>query len=267
MDTAVTVGCIGCGSMGSALVRAFVKKISANTITVSARRYEHARALAEETGCRAVQTNAEVAARSRYLFLAVKPAVVADVLADIKNDIPEHHVVISLAAGVSLEQLRSLTHNPVVRIMPNMAAVVAEGMTAICFSDTLSADDRANIVELLAAAGKTDVVDERLFDCVTAVSGSGIAYVCLFIEALADAAVRYGMTRAQAYAYAVETVQGTAELLRQTKRHPADLKDAVCSPGGTTIAAVAALEKAGFRAAIGDAVTAAYIASGAPQKQ
>lgn len=253
-----TTGCIGCGSMGGAIVRAICRKYSAAAVLVSALHPEHAQKIAGETGCRAAEKNTEVASAAQYLFIAVKPQYVAGVMQEISGSIRKDAVIISMAAGISLENLRKLSPVPVVRIMPNMPAQIGEAMTALCCGDDVPAGALADITELLQSAGKVEKVDEKLMDCVTAVSGSGPAYAFMFIEALADAAVRFGMPRKQAYIYAAQTLKGSAAMVLEDGRCPGALKDTVCSPAGTTIEGVAALEKAGFRAAVIDAVTAAY---------
>ncbi|MBP3709714.1 MAG: pyrroline-5-carboxylate reductase [Treponema sp.] len=253
-----TVSFIGCGAMGSALVRAICKKHNPQLVAVSDAHGEKAQTLAKETGCRAVRTNAEAAAFGTYVFLAVKPAVIADIVHEIDGALQDDAVLVSMAAGVTLEKLRALTSKPIVRIMPNTPAQIAEGMIALCCTSDVPENKLADITSLLEHAGIVERVDETLFDCVTAVSGSGPAYVFLFIEALADAAVRCGMTRTQAYTYAAQTVKGAAAMVQQSGKTPAQLKDAVCSPGGTTIEALAALEKNGLRSAVFDAVKAAY---------
>ncbi|MBQ9494042.1 MAG: pyrroline-5-carboxylate reductase [Treponema sp.] len=258
MPNKVTVSFIGCGAMGGALVRAICKKYNPQLVVVSDAHGESAQALAKETGCRAVRTNVEAASLGKYVFLAVKPAAIANVVREISDALQDEAALISMAAGVTLEKLRALTSKPIVRIMPNTPAQVAEGMIALCCTSDVPEHDVYAITTLLGHAGVVERVDETLFNCVTAVSGSGPAYVFLFIEALADAAVRCGMTRVQAYTYAAQTVKGAAVMVQQSEKTPAQLKDSVCSPGGTTIEALAALEKGGLRSTVFDAVKAAY---------
>ena len=142
--------------------------------------------------------------------------------------------------------------------MPNMPAAIGEAMTALSANSVAKEEDIATVKTLLEAAGKVEIVDEKLMDCVTAVSGSGPAFVFMFIEAMADAAVKLGMPRAQAYTYAAQTVKGSSAMVLESGKHPAVLKDGVCSPAGTTIEGVAALERSGFRNSVIEAVTAAY---------
>jgi pyrroline-5-carboxylate reductase len=261
------IGFIGCGSMGGALVQAMVKQISADNILVSAAHYEHAQKLAEKTGCIACKTNIQVAEEADILFLAVKPLYMTQILHEIKGNLKNSVVVVSMAAGITLERLSAdLPDTEIIRIMPNMPAAVGEAMTALCCTDGVKAETVACIAALLSYAGKVETVPEKLMDCVTAVSGSGPAYAFIFIEAMADAAVRFGMPRRQAYIYAAQTLKGAAAMVLTDERCPGALKDAVCSPAGTTIEGVAALEKAGFRSAVIDAVTAAHDKAAAMKK-
>lgn len=252
------IACIGCGVMGSAFMSAIAKKVSPADITVSDKFIESANAFAKKTGCN-VGTNCEAVKGAKYIFLAVKPAFVKEVLEDVKDCLEKDSIIISMAAGISLDFLESnIPSQRFIRIMPNMPAQISEGMTALCYKCDISESELAEVISLIEATGKVEVVDEKLMDCVTAVSGSGPAYAFMFIEAMADAAVKLGMPRKQAYTYAAQTLKGAATMALQDERNPAALKDAVCSPGGTTIEAVAALEKYGFRNAVIEAVTAAH---------
>ena len=263
----ITVSVIGFGAMGGAVIRALCKKIDPHSVKVSARHFEHAEAIAAETKCIAFPTNAEAARTSDFVFIAVKPACVPSVLQEISSALREDAVVVSMAVGISLDTLSGACGKPAVRIMPNMPVSVGEGMTAIAASSDVSEERIAAVCAILEASGRVERVDEKLMDCVTAVSGSGPAYAFVFIEALADAAVRCGMPRKAAYVYAAQTVKGAAAAVLAGGKSPAALKDAVCSPGGTTIEGIAALEKAGFRSAVFDAVKAAYEKSAAMGKR
>ena len=191
----ITVSVIGCGAMGGAVIRALCKRIDPQSVKVSAKHFEHAEAIAAETKCVAVPTNSEAAQKSDYVFIAVKPAYVLSVLEEISGSLKDDATVVSMAAGVPLEALSQASGKPAVRIMPNMPVSVGEGMTALAASSDVSEERVAAICTLLEASGKVERVDEKLMDCVTAVSGSGPAYAFVFIEALADAAVRSGMPR------------------------------------------------------------------------
>lgn len=260
------VGCIGSGNMGRALVGPMKKMICGKDIFVSAKHYENAIKFSEEECVVACRTNVEVAKNSDVIFLAVKPAFIKEVLEEIKDAV-QGKIIVSMAAGVNLYGIYyDLGKNPenlVIRIMPNMPAAIGEAMTALSVCEDSKMDDAAKekvnfVIKLLECSGKVEVVPEKLMDCVTAVSGSGPAYAFMFIEAFADAAVQFGMPRKQAYTYAAQTVLGAAKMVLETGEAPAVLKDAVCSPGGTTIQGVAALEKNGMRASVFEAVKAAY---------
>lgn len=253
----MTISCIGTGAMGGAIMRAVCKKNDVSQICVTDKNTEMGKKFAAENGCSFVASNKEVLS-SKYIFLAVKPQFLGDVFDEIKNDIKSDSVIISMAAGVKIEKLQSFAPKArFVRMMPNVCAQIGEAMTAVTKSDSVTDEEFEHVKEILSAAGKVEVVPEKLMDCVTAVSGSGPAFVFMFIEALADGAVRCGMPRSQAYTYAAQTVYGSAGMVLQSGTHPAALKDMVCSPAGTTIEGVAALEKNNFRASVIEAVSAA----------
>lgn len=260
------VGCIGSGNMGKALVGPMKKIVNGKDIFVSAKHFENAVMFSGEEGVVACRTNTEVAKNSDIIFLAVKPAFIKEVLEEIK-DYVQGKTIVSMAAGVNLYgiffDLGKNPENLVIRIMPNMPAAIGEAMTALSVCEDSKMDSGVQekvdfVIKLLKCSGKVEVVPEKLMDCVTAVSGSGPAYVFMFIEAFADAAVQFGMPRKQAYTYAAQTVLGSAKMVLETGTAPAVLKDAVCSPGGTTIQGVAALEKNGMRSAVFEAVKAAF---------
>lgn len=254
------VGCIGIGVMGSALMESVIRVTGAKQVLV----FDHDTAKAEmfsrKTGCTLASSNKEVAKGADFVFLAVKPQYLPGVLEEISLSISPETVVVSMAAGVKLEFIKKHLdgHPNLIRIMPNTPAAVGTGMIAIAPEPTVSNADVQELERLLTAAGITEKTGESLMDAVTAVSGSGPAYGYLFIEALSDAAVKMGMPRTQAIRYAAQTLKGAAEMVLQTGTHPAALKDGVCSPGGTTIAAVTKLEEKGFRTAIIEAALAAW---------
>ena len=252
------IACIGTGAMGGAIMRAVCRKYNAGDITVTDKNTEMAKKFAEETGAVFAGSNEEAIKGADYIFIAVKPQFLKDVFDEIKDKITGKQVVISMAAGVKIEKLESFAPKArFIRMMPNVCAQIGEAMTAVTSGASVTAEEFEEAKKILSAAGKDEAVPEKLMDCVTAVSGSGPAFVFMFIEALADAAVRCGMPRSQAYTYAAQTVKGSAALVLETKNHPAVLKDSVCSPAGTTIEGVAALEANGFRNAVIQAVTAA----------
>ncbi len=254
------VGFIGCGNMAKALIGGILKKklVKPEDILASDKSSE-ARNLAEETyAIRVTEDNAQAAREADYLILAVKPQFLAEAVAEIREAVREETVILSLAPGKTLAWLEEQFGRPLhlVRTMPNTPALAGEGMTALCPNDAVTAKERAGAEKLFGSVGRTEFVPERLMDTVTGVSGSSPAYVFMFIEALADAAVEGGMPRNQAYAFAAQSVFGSAKLALESGKHPAELKDMVCSPGGTTIEAVRVLEKNGFRSAVIEATAA-----------
>ena len=254
------IACIGCGNMGGAIVRGLCTIMDPKSIYVSAAHFESAQKFALETGVNACSTNDEAAQEANIIFLAVKPAYIKQVLAEISDSILQNTIIVSMAAGVTLDQLNQYCGgetSQIFRIMPNMPAQIGSGMTALCAMEGADSKNLETVKTLLESTGRVEVVGEKLMNCVTGISGSGPAFVFMFIEALADAAVLNGMPRPQAYTYAAQTVYGSAQMVLETGKAPAVLKDAVCSPGGTTIAGVAALEQDGFRNATIHAVTAA----------
>lgn len=257
----VKVACIGTGMMGGALMKAVAKVVGGESLTVSDGDFAKAQAYAAETGCHAVASNGEAAQAADVIFLAVKPFLIQKVVEEITPHL-SGKILVSMAAGLKLESIGEAcaVADAVqwVRIMPNLPAVVGEAMIGLCGAAKTSGETLGKVKDLLSAAGKVEIVEEKLMDAVTAISGSGPAYCFLFIEALADAAVKLGMNRQQAYVYAAQTLRGAATMQLETGRHPGDLKDGVCSPAGTTIAAVEALEEKGFRSAVMAAATAAY---------
>lgn len=249
---------IGCGAMGSALIKAVAKSSLEKKIIVSARHFENAQKVSKKYKCLAVQKNTDEIQNADFVFLAMKPQQVETVAREIKNALSKKSLIISMLAGVSLEKLETLFGARCIRLMPNMGALVGSGMTALCRGKNVSDDEVLTVEKLLARSGEIEEVNEHLMDCVTAVSGSSPAFVFLFIEALADSAVRFGLTRKQAYHFASQTVFGSARLALESGKLPSELKDLICSPNGTTIEGVASLEKNGFRSAIFEAVKASF---------
>ena len=277
MSKEIKIGCIGCGMMGGALIKAIAKKVGGEKILLSDGDVEKAKSLAKELGANFVTSNAQIIENCSHIILAVKPAFFSSVLEQIKdsyNNIAKSEqknlpVMISIMAGLSIEKIEQMSVQAgisgglqnILRLMPNLPATVNEGMIALCTKENVSSEISKEVEfvkEILSCAGKVEQVSEKLMDVVTAVSGSGPAYGFMFIEALADAAVLLGMPRNQAYIYAAQTLKGAAQMVLETSEHPAKLKDAVCSPGGTTIQAVKSLEEKGFRSAVISAVESAY---------
>lgn len=253
------ISCIGTGAMGGAIMNAVCKKYNPKNIFVTDKNSEMGKAFAEKNGCNFVASNTEVIKGADYVFLAVKPQFLGDVFAEIKDAISPEQVIISMAAGVKIEKLEAFAPKArFIRMMPNVCAQIGEAMTAVSSNANITEAEMNTAKEILSSAGKVEQVPERLMDCVTGVSGSGPAFVFMFIEAMADAAVRCGMPRNQAYIYAAQTVKGSAALVLESGKHPGALKDSVTSPSGTTIEGVAALEANGFRHSVIEAVTKAY---------
>ncbi len=250
-------GFIGCGNMGGAIARALAKSTADIGLT------DHSgkgRKLAEELGCSYTRTQT-VAAQSERIFLAVKPQMMKDVLQPIRDILQERKpLVITMAAGLTLDKIQEYIGVPVpiIRIMPNTPVSVGCGMIPYCCNALVQPADLSDFLTDMHFCGTMDSLPERLIDAATALSGSGPAYMYLFLEALADGAVSCGMPRDKAILYAAKTMEGAAQMLLATGKHPGELKDAVCSPGGSTIAGVKALEENCFRGAIMDCITAAY---------
>ncbi len=253
------LGFIGCGNMGGALVRAVAKCVNANEIAICD--YDEKKAQALSTSCGVIATTIEnVASQSEFIVLGVKPQNMQQTIAQIVGALQQNEsaTVITMAAGVSIGAIRSFIGKnlPVIRIMPNTPAMLGEGMILYA-TDGVKKLQEEKFLSAFAKAGKIDKIPEDKIDAASALSGCGPAFVYAFAEALADGGVECGVPRDKAALYAAQTLKGAAEMLL-TFGHPADLKDAVCSPGGTTIAGVHALEDAGFRGATMSAVTASY---------
>ena len=255
-------GFIGTGNMGGAVAKAAAKAVGGGNLFLANRTPAKAEALAAELGGQACDNG--TAARQDYIFLGVKPQMMAGMLEGIRPVLRERmekgetFTLVTMAASLTIEKIREMAgvEAPTVRIMPNLPISIGKGV--ILYTASGAEKTLPGLLEALAPAGMLLPVEERLIDAGSAVAGCGPAFACLFAEALADGGVACGLPRAQAQALALQMLAGTAELLLQTGQHPAALKDAVCSPGGTTIAGVHSLEKGGFRAAAFDAVKAAY---------
>ncbi len=255
-----TLGFLGAGKMATALARGFVAsgKATAAAVVASDPVAAAREAFARETGGRALESNAEVAAAARLLFVAVKPDQLVDVLGSLGGVLGPGHLVVSIAAGVPLSKIEAAAHGArCIRVMPNTPALVGASASAFAVGSGATREDAARVQSLLSAVGVALEVKEKLLDAVTGLSGSGPAYGFMMIEALADGGVAAGLPRDVAQRLAAQTLLGAARMVLETGQHPGVLKDAVCSPGGTTIEAVHELEKAGLRAALIGAVRAA----------
>lgn len=255
------IGFIGTGNMGGALARAAAKSGEAELLLAN-RTPEKARALADAIGA-AVCDNTAAAGEADHLFLGVKPQMMAGMLAGIAPVLKarvEKPVLISMAAGLTIESIRAMAGGayPVIRIMPNMPAAVGEGVIFYACSENCKKADVEAFLSYMAPAGKLFALEEKLQDAGSAVAGCGPAFAAMFLEALADGGVACGLPRAAAVQYAAQMMLGTAKMVLETNEHPGSLKDRVCSPGGSTIQGVRTLEERGMRAAVFDAVIAAY---------
>lgn len=247
------IGIIGIGNMGSAILKGLLHVYQKEEVIFTDVDKKRCQEISGETGVFPAGNNKECVENAKYILLAVKPQYLNPVLENIKGAVTKNHVVISIAPGITTEQLKEKLgeENRVVRAMPNTPALLGSGMTGVCYDPRLfQEEEKADIMSVFQSFGKVKVVEERLMNAVVCVSGSSPAYVYLFIEALADSGVKYGLPRAAAYEMAAQAVLGSAKMVLETGEHPGALKDKVCSPGGTTIAGVAALEEFGFRNAI-----------------
>ena len=248
-------GFIGCGNMGGAIAKALAKATTDFAITD---RSGKAIALAAEIPCGYLSA-AEIAENCDRIFLAVKPHMMKDVLAPLQSILAEKKpLLITMAAGLEIRQIEEFAgcELPVIRIMPNTPVAIGKGVIQYCANELVSEEILADWLADMEPCGLVDALEERLIDAASALSGSGPAYMYIFLEALADGAVACGIPRAKAYEYAAMTMVGSAEMYLQTKQHPGALKDAVCSPGGSTIAGVKALEEGAFRASVMNCVAA-----------
>lgn len=252
------VGFIGCGNMAKAIINGMItgKIIAAENIFVFDRKPETNQAMAEKYGLQAAESLETMAKEVDILVSAVKPKVTLKILGSIAGALNKDSLVVSVAAGVTLDALATvLGHDrKIIRVMPNTPALVGVGMTSVTPNVMVSEEETQIILDIFKSFGKAEQVEESLIHAVVGVSGSAPAYVFVMIEAMADAAVLGGMPRKQAYEFAAQAVKGAAQMVLETGSHPAELKDGVCSPGGTTIAAVQTLESKGFRSAVIEAI-------------
>ena len=254
-------GFIGTGNMGYAILKGLLKIYSQDELMITDANKDKRQQVSQETGVAAAEDNETLAKSVKYIVLAVKPQYYGAVLKDIAPVVTKEQVIISIAPGITIDDLkRELGDDKrIVRAMPNTPALIGEGMTGVCYDRQLfTEEEEKEIHTFFSSFGKMRIVEERLINAVVCVSGSSPAYVYMFIEALADSAVKYGLPRDTAYEMAAQAVAGSAKMVLETGKHPGELKDAVCSPGGTTIAAVSALEEAGFRSAVIKAADACF---------
>lgn len=253
------MGFIGCGNMAGAMLSGILDagKYQATDIIgadISLPSREKTKA---EFGIAVTSDNKEVVRKADVVILSIKPQFCEEVIKEIRSEIREEQLFITIIPGKTLVWLEDVFGQQVklVRTMPNTPAIVKEGMTGVCANEYTTEADMQKAIDILSSCGLVEIVPEKLLDVVTGVSGSSPAYVFMFIETLADAAVAGGMPRDKAYTFAGQAVMGSAKLLLESGKHPGELKDMVCSPGGTTIGAVRVLEEKGFRSAVFEAVT------------
>ena len=257
-----TFGFLGTGNMGGALARAVCRRVPAGDVVLSNRTAAKAEALAEELGCRTA-ANTAAAEQADFLFLGVKPGVMPQLLEEIAPVLQKRQsrfVLVTMAASLTIAQIQAMAGGsyPVIRIMPNTPASIGEGMILYTCGEGVTSEEQEAFLRAMSGAGRLTALPENLIDAGSAVSGCGPAFVDLFIEALADGGVACGLPRPAAVELAAQMVAGSARLVLESGRHPGELKDAVCSPGGTTIQGVRSLEQRGFRGAVMEAVIAAY---------
>lgn len=253
-------GFIGLGNMAKAMIGGMLENqiVAPADIIGNAKSRATKEAVRSAYGIEIMDSNAAVAEASDVLVLAVKPQYMQEVIEEIRDHVPSDTLIISIAAGKTIKWIENAFAKTIklVRCMPNTPALVGEGCTGVCVNDRVSQEDIYYSLKLMESFGKAHLVPEHLMNAVGAVSGSSPAYVFMFIEAMADAAVAAGMPRKQAYEFAAQAVYGSAKLVLESGDHPAYLKDMVCSPGGTTIQGVRVLEERGMRGAVMDALLA-----------
>ena len=254
------LGFIGCGNMAQAMIKGIVSKgIMKSEDIIASDAYRPGLEKAQQMyGIKIAENNAEVVEYADVIVLAVKPYMYAEVAAEIKDMIKDNHIILTIAAGKTLAWMAEQFGDNVkiVRTMPNTPSMVGEGMTGICKNKYVTQAEFDEICAILRGFGRVGVVSEDLMDVVTAVSSSSPAYIFMFIEAMADAASADGMPREQAYGFAAQAVLGSAKMILETGMHPGKLKDMVCYPGGTTLAAVRVLEDHKLRSSVFEAMKA-----------
>ncbi len=254
-------GFIGAGNMGYPLIKAAIRTFGAGEVVYTDASTERCNYVMKETGVAFLKDNLSVVSQCSFLVLAVKPQFFPSVLSEIKSTVKKDQIIISIAAGITSETVREGLNDQIriIRAMPNTPAMVEKGMTGISFDqEKFSSEEKATIDRFFSSFGKYEIFDEKLMNAVICANGSSPAYVYMFIEALADSVVSYGIPRDKAYTLVAQTVFGAAAMILETGDHPGKLKDNVCSPGGTTIAAVKALEEYGLRNAVMKATDACY---------
>ena len=248
------IGLIGSGNMAKAMIGGIVKSklVDPSNVIASDLNELALENVKNEYGINITTNSKEVVKFSDIVIVAVKPNVYDVVLEGVKELVDDKKIIVTIAAGKTIESIENVIGNDkkVIRTMPNTPALVNEGMSALCKNNNITDEELNMVKEIFNSFGKAEIVSEYLIDAVIGASGSAPAYVFMFIEAMADAAVLAGMPRNQAYTFAAQAVMGSAKMVLETGKHPGELKDMVCSPGGTTIEAVKTLEVEGFRSAV-----------------
>ncbi|MFR2270240.1 MAG: pyrroline-5-carboxylate reductase [Clostridium sp.] len=254
------IGFIGAGNMAGAIIGGIIKSnlVESQNVIASAKTMTNLNKLKDEYNINVTLDAREVVKNSDIVFMAVKPNIFDGVLESVKDLIGDEKIVVSIAAGKSISSMENIIGDDkkIIRTMPNTPALVNEGMSALCPNKNIEDEELKIVKGIFDSFGKSEVVGEYLIDSVIGVSGSSPAYVFMFIEAMADAAVVGGMPRKQAYNFAAQSVLGAAKMVLESGKHPGELKDMVCSPGGTTIEAVKVLENEGMRSSVINAVCA-----------
>lgn len=253
------IGFIGLGNMALAIINGMISSdvVQSKQIIVYDILKSKLEKLSKSIGFQVADSEEGIAEQSDILFLAVKPNIIPTVLEKIKIKFKKSTIIVSIAAGMTIKTIENIIgyNHKIVRIMPNTPAQINEGMASLTGNKHITKMELAEISAIFNSLGRSEVVPEPLIHTVTGISGSSPAYVFIFIEAMADAAVLSGMPRDQAYKFAAQAVLGSAKMVLESGKHPGELKDMVCSPGGTTIEAVRVLEKRGFRSSVIEAVT------------
>lgn len=248
------IGFIGAGKMAQAMIGGILNAhfISPENLIASAKSDVTVENVKQKYQIEATTDNKRVAKQADILFLAIKPDLHFSIIEEIKDVVKSDTMIITIAAGISLQDLERAFKRKIkaIRSMPNTPSLIGEGMSAICKNEWVLDEDLQNVINIFSCFGKVEVIEEKLMDSIPAISGSSPAYVYLFIEALADGGVKSGLSREQAYKLAGQAVLGAAKMVLETGKHPGELKDEVCTPGGATIEAIAELEKQGFRSAV-----------------
>lgn len=255
------IGFIGAGNMGSAMIQGLIKSNSKESIAFTAYTKETREITSERFNIPSLSGNIELTKNCKYIILAVKPNKYEEILTEIKLVLNKDNVVVSIAPGITIKTIEDLIDNKakVVRSMPNTPALAGEGMSVVSFSDDAFTESEVeDIKNIFKSFGETEILEEKHMDAVVPISGSSPAYVYMFIEAMADAGVLTGLPRKLSYKLAAQSVLGASKMVLETQMHPGELKDAVCSPGGTTIEAVHKLEKGNFRNTIIEAMISCY---------